>query len=520
MKRVFAFSWNTCAALLAVHVLGSGVARGQTDVLFTLSVESPATLSGSAASTQSATIYTRLKHEGNPPGNGAQGWSYGIAVENCLITSLTVAGTLADTIPNGGYRDPEGSFNKTQIIDPAKNAGTNGIVSAIALTTQGLEEAVLPSGADGRILQMGLEAMIPTGEGTATLEFREGLIGSGQPVAIVVTQDGISANFATVPAEIRLVEVQSCCDDGVNMGFSEAVIKSGPVLPDATGVLGVGPLCIGDEGEAVAFSGLGATGVKRVHSNIISNLAEGSNVQGWSYGLALDGSAQVTSVTVAGTSADSIPNGGYRDPEGSFNKTQIIDPAKNAGQKGLVSAIALTTQGLEEAILPSVGTQSVLSFDITAGEPQGEADQVNSLRYQGGLVGSGQPVALVVTVGGESAVVCNFELAQVDVIFRKSQIAQFTRGNANNDTKVDIADGIWIINELVRSGPVTLCQDAADANDDGTVDVSDAVYLIQWQFQPSTAPNPDPPPPPPLDECGPDPTDDTVGCAESQSSCS
>ena len=42
MKRVFAFSLNTCAALLAVHVMGSGVARGQGD-LFTLSVEAPAT---------------------------------------------------------------------------------------------------------------------------------------------------------------------------------------------------------------------------------------------------------------------------------------------------------------------------------------------------------------------------------------------------------------------------------------------------------------------------------------------
>jgi len=260
--------------------------------------------------------------------------------------------------------------------------------------------------------------------------------------------------------------------------------------------------------------------VKRVHSNIVSNLPAGSNVQGWSYGILLEGSGAVTSVTVAGTSADSLPNGGYRDPEGSFNKTQIILPEKNAGQKGLVSAIALTTQGLETAIFPELGTQSVLAIDITAGEEQGEADQVNSLRFQGGLVGSGQPVALVVTVGGESAVVCNFLLAQVDVVFRKSAIAQFRRGNANNDPKVDIADAIWIINELVRSGPTTLCQDAADANDDGVVDVSDAVYLINYQFQPPTAPNPDPAPPGPFPDCGPDPTDDTVGCADSQSSCS
>jgi hypothetical protein len=281
---------------------------------------------------------------------------------------------------------------------------------------------------------------IPTGEDRDHVP--GGPHGSGQPVALVVTQDGNSAELVTTPASIRLVEVQSCCDDAVNMGFSDVVIKGGPVFPAAGGIIGGGELCTADQGEAVANSALGATGmVKRVYSNIVSNLPPLSNVQGWSYGILLEGTGTVTSVTVAGTSADSLPNGGYRDPEGSFNKTQIIDPAKNAGQKGLVSAIALTTQGLEEAIFPEVGTQSVLAIDITAGEAQGEADQVNSLRFQGGLVGSGQPVALVVTVGGNSATVCNFLLAQVDVVFRLSAIAQFRR-NANNDRMVDIADAI------------------------------------------------------------------------------
>jgi hypothetical protein len=129
MKRFLALLLDLCAALLAGH----GVVRGQDDV-FTLSIEAPASLGGSAGSTQSTTAYARLKHEGSPPGHGAQGWSYGIVAEDCRITSVTVAGTMADTIPNGGYRDPEGSFNKTQIVDPAKNGGRGGVVSAIALT--------------------------------------------------------------------------------------------------------------------------------------------------------------------------------------------------------------------------------------------------------------------------------------------------------------------------------------------------------------------------------------------------
>jgi hypothetical protein len=510
MRRL-ALPWITSAALLAVGFPGS--VRGQGD-LFTLSIEAPAELGGAAGSTQSTTAYTRLKHEGNPPGNGAQGWSYGIVAEDCRITSVTHAGTMAATIPNGGYRDPEGSFNKTQIVDPAKNGGRGGLVSAVALTTQGLPEAVLPSGADGRILEMGLEAVIPAGEGTATLAFVPGFVGAGQPVDIVVTQDGNSAHHVTVPASIRLVEVQSCCDDGVNVGFSEIPIKDGPAFPGAAGIVGEGALCAANEGEILALVESGDD-TKRVYANIISNLPEGAYVQGWSFGILLEGSGRVTSATIAGTSADSIPNGGYRDPEGSFNKTQIIDPAKNAGQRGLVSANALTTQGLEEAVFPAVGTQSVIAFDIAPGESQGESGLVGSLSFKDGLVGSGQPVALVVTVNGQSAAVCNFSLARVDIVFGIER-ALFRRGNANDDSKVDIADGIWIINELLRSGPLTLCQDAADANDDGVVDVSDAVYLFQHQFQPSTGPNPDPPPPAPFDTCGTDPTGDAVGCRAGQ----
>jgi hypothetical protein len=51
----------------------------------------------------------------------------------------------------------------------------------------------------------------------------------------------------------------------------------------------------------------------------------------------------------------------------------------------------------------------------------------------------------------------------------------FRRGNANGDLSVNIADAIWILQEVFRSGPESTCQDAADANNDSPADFSDAI---------------------------------------------
>jgi hypothetical protein len=85
----------------------------------------------------------------------------------------------------------------------------------------------------------------------------------------------------------------------------------------------------------------------------------------------------------------------------------------------------------------------------------------------------------------------------------------FKRGDANDDGKVDIADPVWLVSELIRQGPATQCQDAADANDDGRMDLSDAMYLIDWQFRHQAAP----PAPGPFN-CGDDVGADALSCDE------
>jgi hypothetical protein len=281
----------------------------------------------------------------------------------------------------------------------------------------------------------------------------------------------------------------SCCDDEVNFGFSEHAIKDGPLF---AGIIGLDEGCMAREGEVVATAVLGEVNVKRLFVNILSNLSGGDHVQGWSLGLRLEGEGAIIRATVAGTAADAMPHG-YRDPEGSFNKTLVIDPAKNAGVRGVVTAVSLTTQGLEEAVLPSVGTQSVLAFDVSTQGSQGEMDQIAVLQF-----GINSPQELVV-VEGSSAYACNASTARMSVIFRARQ-PRFYRGDANASSKVDISDAIRIFMTLFQGADPFPCADAADATDDGRTDISDGLRILLDFFVPDTAiPAPGP------FTCGPDP---------------
>lgn len=88
----------------------------------------------------------------------------------------------------------------------------------------------------------------------------------------------------------------------------------------------------------------------------------------------------------------------------------------------------------------------------------------------------------------------------------------FIRGDANEDSSVDISDAVCILFFLFIGGDTTCgdpdCMDALDVNDDGATDVSDGVYGLSYLFQAG------PPPPPPGGLCGPDPTEDTLNCGD------
>jgi hypothetical protein len=524
--------------VVAPVVLACGISAGAlAQGTFSLGFSGPDFLAGDQGTAVSGEFVCTLTQEGVAPptnpedpihtGFGAQGWSLSLTAENGLISSITTAGTAADTVANGGFWS--GGFNKTQVVDPAKNAGKNGVVSAIVLSfTDG---NVLPDNQTYDVARIVLGAAITDPGSTARLFYEDGLVGAGQPVSNVVTVGGntVTPGMNDKTIELRpIVKPPSCCDaaDRLNFGFSGAAVRAGGFFE---GIVGVDPSKIGTEEEdCSAHEGTidvptpeGEIGEGSVFVNIISQLPPDpaavppnlGGAQGWSMSIHLNGDMEMTSVTTAGTAADTVANGGFWD--GGFNKTQVVDPAKNSGQRGCVSAIVLSfTNG---NTLPTTGTESVLEIGVRANSatgPEGDPPVMGQLQFNSGLVGAGQPVNNVITVGGNTETACNsLDSAQVragvSVAFTRPTappIDNFIRGNANEDLKVNIADPVYTLNALLRGGPGVACEDAADANDDGLVDASDAVFTINYLFRGQASP------PAPFPACGDDPTEDTLSC--------
>ena len=84
----------------------------------------------------------------------------------------------------------------------------------------------------------------------------------------------------------------------------------------------------------------------------------------------------------------------------------------------------------------------------------------------------------------------------------------FTRGDVNLDDSIGLGDAIdfleWV---FAAAEPGVDCVDAYDFDDSGTIGLADPIYLLTFLFAAGEAI------PAPGVECGPDPTDDTLGCA-------
>ena len=65
----------------------------------------------------------------------------------------------------------------------------------------------------------------------------------------------------------------------------------------------------------------------------------------------------------------------------------------------------------------------------------------------------------------------------------------FVRCDSNDDGRVNIADCIWTIGELMRTGPVTACRDAADCDKDGSVQIGDVTYGLEYPFLGASPPS-------------------------------
>lgn len=481
-------------AVLLLSLGATGRTQAQSPA-FGLTFDAPANAvevsGGSTASYTATGQLTTLNLVGTDP--GAQGWSISMGADGGgKIVDATTAGTIVDTLFDGG-------FNKTELTSGALNEGA---VSAVVLSFS--NPVTLPPTGSVDIIKLTVEATAKAPrdvDGDEELDcdpvdsrvfYLDGRKGSGQPVDNKVTYKGQTVLPTKVAAITRVCAI---------LPPRQLTFRVDVVGGDSSGKLEVPP-------------GSGLVDVTAaVH--LVSHLTPADDplngAQGWSISVKTDPCFNIASTTTAG--ADGV------DPffTGGFNKTEVVDPAKNSGQQGAVSAIVLSFTEARNLPPESDKTVLFLSGKIDAAGLTAPAQCTDPCSVapvdasSTGLRGSGQPVQTAVTVAGNTK---KPGVAGAAITLCQRAQISFIRGNANSDDKVDIGDAIWIINELFRGGPATACPDAADANDNGSEDLDDAVYLIDYEFKGSLAP-----PPAPFPACGPDPTDDGLLCSDSAPGC-
>ena len=502
------------AAVGAFGLLGA--ANAQTT--YRLGFQGPDSFVGAAGDTKTADYLCTLAQEPTDT-VGAQGWSISVTADEATITAISLDDTDTLALFSGGFK-----VSQTTEASKVGSAceGKLGAVSAIVLSYT--EPITLDPTKVSSIAKLSVETTIPAGGGTAVLRYADGCQGKGQPVENAITQAGATVKPELGRKEIALQEKVTCAGKPANLGFSAVRLRSADTAADPFGAV------LGEEGSGGTIPvevSIGATGTATVYVDIVSDVpapeppAEHVGPQGWSIAIGIEeGAAGVlTDASVAGTSAAPEPDGLWR---GGFAKTELVNPdvvpasGPLAGQRqgpGAVSAIVLSLT--EPVTLPPKGAESVLKLTVEQSAPQGDAVATVKLFNRDGLKGAGQPVSTVVTIAGATVSPCNTATADVTVAFGPSKAKKFVRGNANNDRKVDIADPIWIVNELFRQGPKSVCEDAADVDNSGTVDSSDVVYLINYLFKAG------PTPAAPFPECGEDPEgdEDGVTCETSHDAC-
>ena len=535
MNRV----WCSTLAAFAVLVSASAaLAQSSYSLGFSPASSSVSGKEGAAwSATCTATLTSDLAAGG--PNAGAQAWSISLTADNANISGFAFAGSgAAALICTGTPEFPQNGFEKSELTTKGADGcvGKNGAVSAVILCFA--QEVRLPSGTT-TIGDVTLGGTIPASGGSATLRYTDGCQAAGQPVTNRVTENGLTFRPALGSKSINLIVTPDCCGKLANVGFS---LEKKASATQYDGILDEGEgLCSGGGATVETRVSLGQKAARSIYVNISENVpddpatvddpstfddpetpeveggVEGIDaVQGWAFSLVVTGGVEISKASTSGTSVSRLFVQG-------FNKTGVANPALNAGKRGAFSAVVLALQ--LPVVLPPVGTETVL--DLTT-RPEGDAavgmvDNVGMIKFENGIISAaGAPgIDNTLTISGKSVTPCNINTASVNLVFGTAvepPKCRFVRGNANNDTKVDIGDSIWIINELFRPGsPATACPDAADANDSGAVDAADAVYVIAYQFSGGPAP------PAPFgsipEACGVDPTDDALGLGVNQSSC-
>lgn len=473
---------------------------------FKLSIDNcPSAISGAPGESKEFDVFVKLTTSNNPGAEGAQGWSVSIAVDGGTVKTkgATIKGVFVNTLYNED-EDPETPLAEVPLdlgtadFKVAQDAtgdyegstipGTKGAVSAIVLNNT-IKRVLPPNGAEN-ILKLTLVAVIPLGEECAplTIRFLDSLQGQGKPVKNVVTFNGASNS----PAK------------------EDCVIQICPPRPEFNLAL-VGP------GQSPAADGATLLDLQvepGVANNVLVNamlcttgLPDGSDgPQGWSVSIAHDACMSVpanTSVTIKGVVVDTLYNEdedpetplasvpldlGTADFKVAQKATGDYDGTTIPGRLGVVSAIVLNNT--IKRVLRANACDRILAITYLLPAVQENETIECSAEFLDSLQGAGKPVKNVITFGGASKTPFKKQGIRIRLTGKAvPKKSPFSRGDANDDGKNDIADAVTIVYAVVPAlgGAPIACKDAGDADDSGEVNLADAVRVIDYQFRAGAA---------------------------------
>ncbi|MBA4683882.1 MAG: hypothetical protein H2076_02630 [Planctomycetes bacterium] len=383
--------------------------------------------SGSGAPGASLDLQVSLDNNGDD----IQGWSYGVCHDgSALSLTAVVDGSTTEVVKNGSPPD----FNQVN-VDAAE-----GFTVGVVICFTGC--ANLAAGTTGAELNVASYDLIGAPGTSTNVDFCNTL---GSPtVETIVVVGGASITPDTTGGTVELV--------------------AGPP-PFAYGAGDYDVDYDGNSGE-VSF-----TASPSITENP-DNPGFPSSTQGFSMGLQHDDSL----LTI--DSVDWNSDLGF-DPD--FAGVNLL---ANGWTIGVVySFTGANTLAFEtETAVLSAGYSSVASALAGLLDPTDTA-----LTWTDSL--GSPPVANVVVVGGGSI---EAELTNGSVSLFPQYAppdVPFIRGNCNGDDTVDIADGIWILNDLFQGGPTGTCLVACDANDDSLMDAADAIFVISYRLLSGPAPS-------------------------------
>lgn len=408
-----------------------------------------------------------------------------------LLITVAVSSTAPITGVAGAIRiDPEVIFSAERPTDLTGVSDDQGVTRAKVVGDE------LRFGMLGSISGDHHQAL-PGGDEIAVLEIRvclkEGARAGNYPLALARAElvDAASARRIDPILESATLSVDRDLDAGV--GCVPPVVVPVPENPEDVETM----FMVGD-----------AEGVRGRTIDVPFVLGSNGHIQAFSFSIDFDEDV------LQGLSIDPVyelPNG----EEYAFSIYTINNHTRRPGNGGvdegyLVGAVAFHFTDFSNSIPPGDGTDVLnFRFEINAETTESQTE----IRFIDGAVGEGQPVRNKITVGGVTLVP---EIASSFILFdgllKIVGDVSFFRGDSNQDRRVDVADGIHILNYLFSKGGQPGCMDAADSDDSGAVDLADAVAVFGHLFTGTRLPAPVFP------DCDIDPTPDdlsycTPGCS-------